>query len=517
MSDAALFIGAALPWLRQIDREGADEVFNRLDSSLHLADPSLEVVVRGQEVYNARGQWVVAAAEPLTRWDSRAPTEIFRTGFAPRIAPADIGAFRQLNNMQVNILNYVVDNIASIFVSATRYVMQEGQLARWSPALTRGRYEYEIFAYGGIDINLSLRPRYNIFAHQQEITFPGGIRPGLIRSAREYDDRGRVVRVWRNLHFNPLLNGEHTPPVIDLPPLPNIVDTTNFYIVDPPDDDGEHTGHEELFRAVREAGVAASGDDDDMKDYKLVSDPWMADDVPLFPVARACMLRYVGVATAETYFFAGARFAPINLSMTNNLADTIGEGGVQNMITAWPGLHKAEFTGIDAILPVPNSDEAWFFFRDKYARVKLGGDRTLMAGPTSINGAWDSLTQAGFDAVDAILPSYNGNNQAYVFRGNRYICIQVDPATLKDSLLFTPKTIANEWASLRAANFDRVDAILPSPRGNGETWFFKGDQYVRITFDWGRSFRCCVQHTADHHWLAGPDKLVAGPSSVAGN
>ena len=85
---------------------------------------------------------------------------------------------------------------------------------------------------------------------QQEITFISGIRPGLIRSALPYDDSGRVVRVWRNLHFNPLLNGEHAPRATDLPRLPDIVDTANFLMVDPPDDGGENTGHDELFQGV---------------------------------------------------------------------------------------------------------------------------------------------------------------------------------------------------------------------------------------------------------------------------
>ena len=64
-------------------------------------------------------------------------------------------------------------------------------------------FEYEVFAYGGIDVNRALGSH----AHedQYEVAFPGGIRTEMIRSAREYNKR-KVVRIWRNMRFDHEIN-----------------------------------------------------------------------------------------------------------------------------------------------------------------------------------------------------------------------------------------------------------------------------------------------------------------------
>jgi hypothetical protein len=75
----------------------------------------------------------------------------------------------------------------------------------WTPRNRASTYQYEIFAPGGIDINLSLGSA-NRYSNQNEVTFPGGILPQYIRTAREFDANGRLVQIWSNGGFaNPNL------------------------------------------------------------------------------------------------------------------------------------------------------------------------------------------------------------------------------------------------------------------------------------------------------------------------
>ncbi|KAK0438169.1 uncharacterized protein EV420DRAFT_1651551 [Desarmillaria tabescens] len=82
---------------------------------------------------------------------------------------------------------------------------------------TRHRFEYEIFAYGGIDVNHVLGDGHQ-YANQHEIAFPGGIRREFIRTAREYSGT-QLVRIWDNPRFDNELNPRgHIPPLEALPP-----------------------------------------------------------------------------------------------------------------------------------------------------------------------------------------------------------------------------------------------------------------------------------------------------------
>ena len=507
MGDSAHFWCAALPWMQELTEASAKEVFDKLDNSLRYADPKLELVMRGDTVYDARGQWVMAAAESLSRWDGRPPTEIFRNGFVPRIAPKSIQEFRQLKITDINLVKYVVDNTDSVFVSATRHIVREGKLKQWSPALTRGRYEYEIFAYGGIDVNLTLQRKHSPFQDQEEITFCGGVRPGLIRSAREYDAKGRVVRVWRNLHFDPLLSRQFAPPATMLPLLPNIVDTANFLILDPDrgtralamievaDEsvDVERGEPEEAEQIL----TNAKGSDVDERNgnfdgYKLEEDPWMAKSTPLFPLERASML-YTSGGKSQAYFFADTRFVPINLVYdgSGNLKDTIAPGGVQALFSSWPATHKAMFTQLDAILPDPrNADQVYFFCKTQYAVAKLS-NKSLVDGPKSITAEWKALRESQFDSVDAVMPNYDNNGEAFIFRGKEYVRIKIKTGP-KDSEVVTKRgNIKDHWPSLKKAGLDTVDAVLPSSYKKGQTYFFSGDLYVLVNVNWGKLFFTC--------------------------
>lgn len=80
-------------------------------------------------------------------------------------------------------------------------------------------FEYEIFAYGGIDVNFVLGQDHQ-FANQHEIAFPGGIRREFIRSAREYSG-ATLIRIWDNPRFDNMLNPQgHR---VSLEGLPHVI------------------------------------------------------------------------------------------------------------------------------------------------------------------------------------------------------------------------------------------------------------------------------------------------------
>ncbi|WP_163652328.1 RICIN domain-containing protein [Listeria sp. PSOL-1] len=142
--------------------------------------------------------------ERLLRYDNRGPDDIFLNGFSPR---------RQTNDMerytwgffQYASGKYTYNNTP--YVSTTRpEVDADGQIVRqWMPGEEFPyRYQYEIFAPGGIDTNVSLGSD-SPYPDESEIVFPGGIRPEFIRSVREYR-RGAgntpdLVRIITNPSF----------------------------------------------------------------------------------------------------------------------------------------------------------------------------------------------------------------------------------------------------------------------------------------------------------------------------
>ncbi|HTK63781.1 MAG TPA: hypothetical protein VL595_15450, partial [Pseudonocardia sp.] len=116
----------------------------------------------------------------LYRWDNREPSEIFETGFRTK----------QPDTM--NLSSYTKHNTPSAFVSTSKVRPGQGKFD-W-PA----KWIYIISAPGGIDVNASkgthgfhstlARPGYE---WQQEITFPGGVRPRYIVGAylKGYQDK----------------------------------------------------------------------------------------------------------------------------------------------------------------------------------------------------------------------------------------------------------------------------------------------------------------------------------------
>lgn len=82
---------------------------------------------------------------------------------------------------------------------------------------------------------------------------------------------------------------------------------------------------------------------------------------------------------------------------------------------------------------VPGSDHEVYFFRGtKYVKIHLQDDR-ITSGPASLADKWPGLTKACFDSIDTIMMVPDSTDDAYFFRGNKIVMIQLypDPRTWK--------------------------------------------------------------------------------------
>jgi uncharacterized protein YukE len=118
-------------------------------------------------------------AEPLFRFDNRAPDQIFSEGFGPR------------NPANTDLLGYVKNNDPSAFVGTT-----QNEVLDWG-----SKFRYEIQAPGGVDVNQTLGKVY--FPAEQEIAFPGGIQPQFIKGANPLSPTGGPGDWIPNSGFNP--------------------------------------------------------------------------------------------------------------------------------------------------------------------------------------------------------------------------------------------------------------------------------------------------------------------------
>jgi len=159
----------------------------------------------------------------------------------------------------------------------------------------------------------------------------------------------------------------------------------------------------------------------------------------------------------EMYFFCVDNYAFINI-MPDTTDDYIVDGP-KNILAEWPSLKKAGFARLDAVLPNPaNSDEAYFFSGERYVliNIKSGPNKAYIInddGPKPILDNWPSLKKAGFKKVDSILPNPSNSEEAYFFSGDMYARINIKPGSTGDYIVIGPKAVHNEWPSLRKAGF----------------------------------------------------------------
>lgn len=81
-------------------------------------------------------------------------------------------------------------------------------------------------------------------------------------------------------------------------------------------------------------------------------------------------------------------------------------------------------------------------------RTPVGAtDDYIIDGPKSIHDNWPSLKQAGFKTVDAALPNPSKHDEAYIFSGDQYALIKVK--TGKQPASISASSLMYQWRELR--------------------------------------------------------------------
>ncbi|CAE6457647.1 unnamed protein product [Rhizoctonia solani] len=155
--------------------------------------------------------------------------------------------------------------------------------------------------------------------------------------------------------------------------------------------------------------------------------------------------------------------------------------GPTEFVKEWASLKETGFSQVDAILPIPGHDHrAYFFSGDKYARIEYvpgaPGDK-ILGGVRSIADNWASLKKAGFDRVDSALPVPGKPNEAYFFSGIKYIRISYTEGAGGDQLLVGPTYITTGWSK---TGFNQFDTTIPRPGNDGNAYIFSGDKYSQV-------------------------------------
>ncbi|KAG9126156.1 hypothetical protein FRC07_004675 [Ceratobasidium sp. 392] len=483
-NDLSLFGAAAVPFFRNAPEA---DLMRRLDDVLRNNERYSERAIewRTDTVNDFRGYSVPAAAERLVRWDPRHPNVVFNEGFLPHVAPGDEAG---LVPDVADLGTYVDRNVQSIFISTARYYAhpETGRPTRWVPRNIANMFEYEVFAAGGIDVNLSLG-QGNRFFNQREVAFPGGIRPEFIRTARQYNGTGHVVAIWANPGFDIGASGAAHGAELGMLPDPVCGSSIDVhYWTGPPEDRPQD-------RELRRAEIS---NDPLHENGAPQEDDMMGNTCSTPHPARASFINPYN--PQEAYFFADTRYALVAASpMTTG--DKIVNGPKQ-LVGEWPSLKMAHFGKVDAVLPTGDGYEAYFFARDEYALINAAPGTNsdwVINGPKKIASEWPSLKKAGCKTVDAVLPYPGVEKQAYFFCGSKYTVIKYAPGTTDDVIVHEPKDISAGWPSLSGIGFDVIDSALPNPAKKDEAYFFSGDQYVLVSFTPG-----------------GGDKRVRGPRPV---
>ncbi|MEU6895808.1 hypothetical protein ABZ934_29410, partial [Streptomyces sp. NPDC046557] len=161
--------GTGVPGTGATPAEGPNRLAAATDTSVDLDKLGMPAVWRTDDA-------------PLYRSDNRAPEEIFESGFEP------------LDPSRVDLVEYVEESEHSAFVS-TSYRDDIGDDFG-------GKYTYELDVPGGIDVNTSMGP--HPLSYEQEIAFPGGVRPEYIKGARPYNyATGEVGDLIPNPNYRP--------------------------------------------------------------------------------------------------------------------------------------------------------------------------------------------------------------------------------------------------------------------------------------------------------------------------
>ncbi|KZT00675.1 uncharacterized protein LAESUDRAFT_816417 [Laetiporus sulphureus 93-53] len=142
---------------------------------------------------------------------------------------------------------------------------------------------------------------------------------------------------------------------------------------------------------------------------------------------------------------------------------------------------------VASILQPSDPKHAYFFCANRYVLINVAPASTfdsIISGPRAIVEGWPYLINSGFGSVDSVLAIPGKPGQMYFFCGKRYVRIYIESVeTTSGHVVEGPADIAARWPSLRRAGFETIDAILSNPAKNEEAYFFSGEQYALIDIE----------------------------------
>jgi len=155
------------------------------------ADPEIRPVAKRQPLRPSSRTAAESASEaeatqitqPLYRGDGRSPDAIFKEGFQPRGTSTDLQS-------------YVDTNSASAFVGTSK---SQAEAAGFASANEGYVYQIDPSNLSGVDVN-SAYPG-NIYAHEQEVAFSGGIPKEAIISAQKALPGGGLGPIIPNPYY----------------------------------------------------------------------------------------------------------------------------------------------------------------------------------------------------------------------------------------------------------------------------------------------------------------------------
>ncbi len=158
-------------------------------------------------------------------------------------------------------------------------------------------------------------------------------------------------------------------------------------------------------------------------------------------------------------------------------ADTVPSQYPRQISGPWPGLFTS---GVDAAFPWQNS-KVYFFSGSEYSRYDALLDRVDSGYPKPIAGNWPGVAGTGFEhGIDAALNW--GNGQVYWFKGSQYVRLSFAVGTGWAMDAGYPKQIGGNWPGVAGTGFEHgIDAAINW--GNGNRYWFRADQYIRMIED----------------------------------
>ncbi|KAJ5957497.1 Hemopexin/matrixin [Penicillium viridicatum] len=183
----------------------------------------------------------------------------------------------------------------------------------------------------------------------------------------------------------------------------------------------------------------------------------------------------------QFYVFSGIKYATIELASNFNDKLVDGPSFVREQ---WSTFKEANWGSADAVVQVPGANSFYVFVGGNYFRGTIDPnslkDTMQYSGVKPLELEWKPLVDVGFDTVDAAIPDPSNDDILFFFRGTKSLKYSYKGK----KVVAGPKPISSYWPAIGKAGFDSIDAIFKTP--NGDSYHvFKGDQYARISWNGG--------------------------------